>query len=211
MNIDKANSSGAEYTIMNKENSTNGGRTATIPQVMQIAQRIRELRDIMDMTEEALASEVGVPLDVYKSYESGETDIPIGKLYLIAGALGVDPTVLLVGDSPRMVDYTVVRGGKGIDVERYAGYKFTSLAYNFIGRQLEPMIVTLEPDARVPDLVTHEGQEFNYVLEGTVAVKIKDNEHILEAGDSIYFNPALPHGQRAVGGKQAKFLTVINE
>ena len=156
-----------------------------IPQVMQIAQRIKELRDIMDMTEEALASEVGVPLDVYKSYESGETDIPIGKLYLIAGALGVDPTVLLVGDSPRMVDYTVVRGGKGIDVERYAGYKFTSLAYNFIGRQLEPMIVTLEPDARVPDLVTHEGQEFNYVLEGTVAVRIKDNEHILEAGDSI--------------------------
>ncbi len=182
-----------------------------LPQVMQIALRIRELRDALDLSAETVAHEIDVSNETYKGYESGEVDIPIGKLYLIAGVFGVDPTVLLVGDNPRMVDYTVVRGGKGIDVERYAGYKFSSLAFNYIGRDMEPMIVTLEPDAHVPDLVTHEGQEFNYVLEGTVAVRIKNNEHILEVGDSIYFNPALPHGQRAVGDKPARFLTVINE
>jgi len=178
---------------------------------MQIASRIRELRDVLDLSEEGVAEKIGVTLDTYKGYESGETDIPIGKLYLIAAEMGVDPTVLLVGNDPKMVDYTIVRGGRGVEVERYAGYKFTSLALNFIDRQMEPMIVTLEADAKIPDLVTHEGQEFNYVLEGTVAVRIKDSEHILEVGDSIYFNPALPHGQHAVGTKQAKFLTIINE
>lgn len=75
---------------------------------------------------------------------------------------------------------------------------------------MEPMIVTLDPTDSIADLVTHEGQEFNLVLEGTVAVKLGEREYVLRAGDSIYFNPSIPHGQRAIG-KVSKFLTVINE
>jgi mannose-6-phosphate isomerase-like protein (cupin superfamily) len=48
------------------------------------------------------------------------------------------------------------------------------------------------------------------VLEGKIKVMIGKREFELDAGDSIYFNPALPHCQRAVTGT-AKFLTVINE
>ena len=174
-----------------------------------------ELRKILDIEAEQIAVDISVPVELYLEYENGVTDIPIGKLYLIANSLGVDPTVLLVGDSPRMVDYTIVRQHNGINVERFKGYKFTSLAYNYIGRDMEPMIVTLDPNDKsrdkAPALVTHKGQEFNYVLEGTIAVKIRDKEYILEKDDSIYFNPELPHGQRAVGDKKATFLTVINE
>lgn len=181
-----------------------------IPQVEQIAARVRELRDILDIDADVIAEKIGVSRETYDAYENAKTDIPVGKLYLIASEMGVDPTVLLLGDEPRMVDYTLVRQGNGLEVERYAGYKFTSLAYNYIDREMEPMIVTLDPDDKVPDLVTHAGQEFNMVLEGTVAVHLGDREHILRAGDSIYFNPAIPHGQRAVG-TVSKFLTVINE
>ena len=180
-------------------------------QVEQIAARIRELRDILGLTPEEVAQNVGVPAGTYLDYENAQIDIPIGKLYLIAGALGVDPTVLLAGDEPRMVEYTIIRGGAGIDVQRYEGYRFSALAYNYVGREMEPMIVTLEPDDKSPDLVCHEGQEFNYVIEGQVGVTIRDREFVLCAGDSIYFNPSLPHGQRAVGGQRARFLTVINE
>lgn len=182
-----------------------------LPQVEQIASRIRELRDVLEIGIEDISEKIGITPEQYNEYEAGNTDIPIGKLYLIADALGVDPTLLLIGDNPRMIDYTIVRGGKGVSIQRYEGYSFTSLAYNFVNRDMEPMIVTLEPTDKVADLVVHEGQEFNYVLEGSVAVKLKDNEYILDAGDSIYFNPALPHGQRAVGDKTARFLTIINE
>ncbi len=180
-------------------------------QVKQIAARVKELREILDITVEEISEKIDVTPNVYNGYENAETDIPIGKLYLIASALEVDPTVLLMGDAPRMVDYTVVRQGKGIEVERYAGYNFVSLAYNYVNRDMEPMIVKLEAGSEPPALVTHEGQEFNYVIEGSVAVTIGDKEHILNAGDSIYFNPKLPHGQRAVGEKSAKFITIINE
>ncbi len=181
-----------------------------IPQVEQIAARVRELRDILDIDADTVAKNIGVSREVYDSYENATCDIPVGKLYLIATELGVDPTVLLLGDEPRMVDYTIVRQGKGLDVERFAGYKFTSLAFNYVDREMEPMIVTLDPTDDHHEPVTHAGQEFNMVLEGTVAVSLDGNEYILRTGDSIYFNPALPHSQRAIGSV-AKFLTVINE
>ena len=97
-----------------------------------------------------------------------------------------------------------------ISVERYAGYRFSSLAYNFKSREMEPMIVTMTEKDGKPDLVSHEGQEFNYVISGTIGVTINGREFILNEGDSIYFNPVLPHGQRAIGG-EGRFLTVINE
>lgn len=179
-------------------------------QIKQIAQRIRELREILDVDAADLAKQVNVSVAEYNQYENAESDIPIGVIYAVAAALNVDPTVLLTGDAPRMSDYTIVRQGRGVSVERYKGYKFSSLAFNYIGRQFDPMIVDLDPMEKPPELVVHGGQEFNYVLKGTVQLVIGSREFLLEAGDSAFFNPMAPHGQRAVGGP-VKFLTIINE
>ncbi len=179
-------------------------------QIKQIAQRIRELREILDVDAADLAKQVNVSVAEYNQYENAESDIPIGVIYAVAAALNVDPTVLLTGDAPRMSDYTIVRQGRGVSVERYKGYKFSSLAFNYIGRQFDPMVVGLEPMENPPELVVHGGQEFNYVLKGTVQLVIGSREFLLEAGDSAFFNPMTPHGQRAVGGP-VKFLTIINE
>jgi len=59
--------------------------------------------------------------------------------------------------------------------------------------------------------VSHEGEEFNMVLEGTVIVTFDGKELVLNAGDSIYFNPLYPHGQKCGGSEPAKFLTMITE
>ena len=177
--------------------------------VQQIADRIKELRDILEIDKKELCDHVGVSEDQYDLYENAKEDIPIGVLYAIAAYMAVDPTVLLTGDAPRMAEYTVVRKGKGVKVERYKGYDFSSLAFNFQGREMEPMIVHVNEDAR-PQLVTHGGQEFNIVLSGVVRITIGRHSFDLAEGDSIYFNPAIPHGQTAVGG-DAEFLTIINE
>lgn len=178
-------------------------------QIAQIALRIKELREILEISPEDLAARVGISAAEYKSYESAESDIPIGVLYAVAAELNVDATELLTGEPPRMDEYTIVRGGNGVKVDRFAGYSFTSLAANYKHRDMEPMIVTLSPKEEA-ELVTHGGQEFNYVLEGKIRIVIAGHDFLLEEGDSIYFNPAVPHGQRAVDG-EARFLTVINE
>ena len=179
-------------------------------QIQKISARIKELREILDYTAEEIAEKLGIDLGLYNDYEAAREDIPIGVLYSVAGLLGVDPTELLTGEAPRMADYTIVRGGNGVSVERCEGYKFSSLAFNYIGREMAPMIVTLEPGPEQPELITHGGQEFNYVLDGPLMVVIGDRSFVLDTGDSIYFNPAKPHGQRAID-KTVKFLTVINE
>ena len=177
--------------------------------IKQISDRIRELRDILDLTAEEVAANIGVSTEEYLAYENGEKEISISLLYKVASIFKVDPTVLMTGDVPRMDDYTVVRGGNGVKVERYPGYSFSALAFNYKHRQMDPMIVTLSK-SETAELVRHGGQEFNYVIEGAIKVVVGDREFTLEAGDSIYFNPEKPHGQRAVT-ETAKFLTIINE
>lgn len=179
-------------------------------QVAQVAERIRELREIVEVSPEEIAEKAGISVEEYLQYENAELDIPISVIYAVAGALEIDPTVLMTGESPRMNTYTITRKGKGVSIERYKEYSFSALAYNFINRDMEPMIVDLLPKDAPPELVTHKGQEFNYVLEGKVTVLFGSHKFVLEEGDSIYFNPAIPHGQMAEYGF-ARFLTIINE
>lgn len=178
-------------------------------EIKQIASRIKELREICGYSRHAVAKLVGVDYETYKGYEDNGSDIPISVLHKLANEFGVDFTEILTGKSPKLSTYCAVKKGKGINIDRYEGYHFESLAYKFKRKMMEPLLVTVSPDNKDNKLVVHEGQEFNYVVEGTVMVQFGDESVILEEGDSIYFDPTLPHGQKAMNGKEAKFLTVI--
>jgi len=180
------------------------------PHPAHIPERIKELREDEEMSVIDLARDIGISAEDYGRYESGELDIPISVLYKIASVLRVDPTVLLTGDDPRMETAAVCRSGQGVQIERYPGYEYSSLAYNFKKRTMEPLFVYLDPAKKEASLVSHAGQEFNYVTEGKVKVTVAKRTYVLAKGDSIYFNAALPHGQAAVDGP-ARFITIIQE
>jgi len=180
-------------------------------EMKQIASRLKEIREISDCAAQDIAARLGVPLARYLRYEESGQDVPISVLYELANIYGVDITELLTGTSPRLSNYCVVRKGQSTGVDRYPGYRFESLAYNFKRRIMEPLMVTVEPDEKEMSPVSHPGQEFNYVVEGAVLVVLDDEEILLQTGDCIYFDPTLPHGQKAAGGRAAKFLTVIAE
>ncbi|MBO4327667.1 MAG: cupin domain-containing protein [Clostridia bacterium] len=176
-----------------------------------IAARIRELRDVCDMEQSELAQTLGLSVEEYRRYEDGEKDFPVSFLYELASLFKVDLTELLTGTAPRLANCSIVRKGEGIAVDRYEGYDFESIAYKFIGRKIEPMIVTVGPETEFapPELVSHSGQEFNFVLEGQITVLFGERRFLLNEGDCFYFDPTVPHAQCASGGKKARFLTVI--
>ena len=174
-----------------------------------IPKRIRELREILAVEADEMAKRLATDAKTYRQYETGEIDIPIGVLYAIAEILGVDPTVLLTGDTPRMDRYSVTRAGQGVLVERYPGYNYRSLSFNFQHRNIDPLLVTVV-EGKEPSLVTHPGQEFNYVLKGKIKVTVGARQFVLSPGDCIYFDPTLPHGQASVEGESV-FLTIIKE
>ena len=165
----------------------------------EIGPRLRELREASDYTVERLAAELKVDPDVYRGYEQDGKDIPISLIYEVANKFGVDFAEILTGTPARLDTYHIVRRGHGRVVNRNPEYHFEDLAYRYADKVMQPLLVTLEPTDKPAGLITHAGQEFNLVLEGTVIVCIGDREFTLTAGDSIYFNPTIPHGQRCGG------------
>jgi len=181
-----------------------------IENVSHVPVRIKELRDILGISALDMAKDTNISFETYNKYEDGSLDIPISVLYTIANRLGTDVTVLLTGEEARMESAAVCRKGKGVQIERYPGYEFSSLAYNFKHRTMEPLLVLLDSSKPQAAPVSHSGQEFNYIVEGNVKVTVGRNEHVLSQGDSIYFDARLPHGQSALNGS-AQFITIIQE
>ncbi|MDP4181170.1 MAG: XRE family transcriptional regulator [Bacillota bacterium] len=180
-------------------------------QIKQIAIRIKELREISGMSPENLASELGVTPETYIKYESGCADIPVSFLYEVANKFNVELTAILTGDNPKLHTYCLVRKDKGIAVNRRTEYGYQHLAYNFLHKKAEPFMVTVEPDSdNTPiHMNSHPGQEFNYVLEGSLKIIINGHELSLNEGDSLFFDSSANHGMKALNGKTAHFLAVI--
>ena len=182
-----------------------------LSELKQIGARITGLRDILEISPVTLAEALQIPASTLLSYERGETDIPVSCLYGIAKALSVELSTLLTGDEPRVRGYSIVRRGHGAPVERRKEYAHESLAPNFIDKHCEPFLVTVaagQADAPCSCNV-HAGQEFNYVLHGTVRLVIGGHTVELQEGDAIYFDSTQPHGMQAVGESPAQFLAVI--
>ena len=88
----------------------------------EIAARLKERRELAEMSVEELAGKILVGTDAYRRYESGETDIPASVLHNAAHVLGADLTELLTGEAPRLKIFSVTRAGKGVKVERRSDY-----------------------------------------------------------------------------------------
>lgn len=180
-------------------------------EINEIGARLRELREASDYTTRQLAEELGLEEGQYRSYEEDGKDIPISVIYEIANKFKVDFTEIATGVPARLDTYHIVRRGEGRVVNRNPEYHFEDLAFRYADKIMQPLLVTLEPTDAPAKLITHPGQEFNLVLEGTVVLCIGEKEFCLHAGDSAYFNPTLPHGQRCGGQEKARFVTVITE
>lgn len=179
--------------------------------IKNIASRIKDLREIAGVSPETLAHDCNISPDRYLEYESGTADIPVSFLYDVAQRFNVELTDLLTGESPKLHTYALTRKGQGISAERRQQYKYQSLAYNFIHKKAEPFLVTVDPVV-VGEPVSynsHPGQEFNFVLEGSLRIIINDHELILNEGDSLFFDSSVSHGMQAMNGKPARFLAVI--
>lgn len=180
-------------------------------QIIQIGERLRGLRDVLDISTQEMADVCGISVEHYKKMESGESELSVANLQKIAKEYGVSLDVLMFGEEPKMSSYFLTRKGQGMSVERRSAYNYESLASGFRGRKADPFIVTVAPKS--PDtpreMNSHSGQEFNMVLEGTMELAIGSKILTLNEGDSVYFDATQPHGMRALHNKNVRFLAII--
>lgn len=182
-------------------------------QIKAIAVRLREMREIMEISKEQMAKTLGVSLSTYEEYENSEHDFSFSMLYGAANKLGVDIVDLLTGDQPRLTYFSLVKAGEGLDIERREEYQYKHLAYFFKDKHAEPFLVTVTPENPMPDIVfnTHDGQEFNYILSGSMEIQVGQMKATLEKGDAVYYDSSVPHGMRAVGNEPCEFLAIITQ
>lgn len=159
-----------------------------------MGQRIRQLRLDSGLTLEEAAERAGCTSGFLSQVERNQAVPSISMLYSIAQALGVRVTYFF----PRMASGTkVVRAGAR-EVFRFEGSSivYSLLSTNFPDRKLESLLVHIDPvDGALPsdEFRSHPGEEFAYVLEGTLRLWFGDAMHDLHPGDSIHFQSTVKH------------------
>ena len=179
----------------------------------QVAERIRELREISGLTPEEMAQRTGVTVEEYIACESGSRNLSVAFLYRCVLIFGVDMGDLLEGRSPKLRSYALTRKGEGQRIEEAHHMVGYNLAADFRNRIALPLYMQLKyrEGAEYEDieLVTHEGQECDIVIRGSMKIQIGSKTEILHAGDTIYYDSGTPHGMIAVGGEDCAFYAIV--
>jgi len=184
-----------------------------LEKIKQIAERIKGLRQILEITPQEMATVCSVSVEDYIESENGNSDFSFTFLYKCANKLGVDIAELISGETPKLSHYFIVRNNKGLPIERRAGFKYQHLGYLLKNRQSEPFKVITAYDESEQNkpikLSNHDGQEFDYVLKGSLKFQIGSHTEVLNEGDSVYYDSSIGHGMIATGGKPCDFLAIV--
>ncbi len=182
-------------------------------QLMEVAFRIKEMREVCGFSEEEMADKTDITVEQYREYEKGTADFPFSFIHKCAKAFGIGKTDLLEGKSSNLSSYTVTRKGQGKITSKEDGIEINNLAPLFRDKLAEPYLAKYEYREELQNkpihTITHGGQEFDIVLSGKLKVRVGNHTEVLEEGDSIYYKSSTPHGMIAVDGQDCTFLAVV--
>ena len=179
----------------------------------EVAQRVREMREITGYSVADMAEKTEVSLEKYMEYESGAVDLPFTFIHKCALTFHIGMSDLLEGQSARLSSYTVSRKGHLQDQITEDGIQIVNMAPMFLRKIAEPYWVRYEYSEELQDqpihTTKHSGQEFDYILSGRLKVQVGNNVEYLSEGDSIFYNSSTPHGMIAVDGRDCVFLAFV--
>jgi len=181
--------------------------------IKEMAKRIKELREIENLTTAQMAQKTAVTEQEYIACENGESDLNFAFIYRCANVFNVDVTDIIEGYSPKLKSYTVTRRGEGQRIEKAHGMTYYNLAAAFKNRIAEPLYVksvySEEAQSKDIELTTHSGQECDLIIAGHLKVQVGEHKVVLGPGDSIYYDSSTPHGMIAVEGEDCEFYAIV--
>lgn len=173
----------------------------------EICEKIRQLRTEQNLTLKELSDKTGLSISFLSQVERGISSLAITSLKKIADALDV-PITSFFATYPNENFIIKIEEQKSFRLEG-SDVDYTRLSGDFAGRLLEPLLVILPPGLPRSNVFNHPGEEFYYVLEGTVLFNVDGKEYLVAAGDSIHFPSKLTHFWFNPFEKQAKILCVL--
>ncbi len=180
----------------------------------KLGERIRIFREKHELGREDLADRSGLDLAFITALEEEDVYPSLGPLIKIARSLGVRLGTFM--DDEENVDPLIIRNSEREEAltMRPGGHCDPALSFHSLGkgktdRHMEPFFIQIRPENCEHKLSSHEGEEFIVVVSGRVKLVHGRNEHILEPGDSLYFNSIVPHHVGCEGDSPAEIYAVL--
>ena len=155
-----------------------------------------------------------IKVELLSQIEEGKVIPPLGTVIKLAKALDLKMGYFISGEEAK--PFTIVRRDDRKVTSRYDskkekryGYEYQSLAPHKTDRHMEPFLITLKASETEEERSAHDGQEFIFVLQGKMEVRLGEDIHILEPGDSIYYDSTVPHLVKCHGNESTKILAVL--
>jgi transcriptional regulator with XRE-family HTH domain len=176
---------------------------------MDIGARIKKMRMQQRLTQEDIANLCGFTKSLLSKIENGRVVPSIATLTKIAEALGTNISNILEDGQKEIVAYDkdTLNNERAFTLTN-KGYAIYPLAGNYINKKIEPILFSAKKGKVRKHVLSHEGEEFIYILEGEMKFRVADTEYYLRKGDSLYFDAMEAHGISSVSN-EVKYLDIF--
>lgn len=181
----------------------------------QLGEKLTKLRDRRGLALADVAASSGVPEDRLEKYEKGRALPALGELMNLAGVYDVSLNHFFMSElSGTRIE--VVRANERwkvkpqTDTAAALNYSYEALSYSLTDKVMSPFHIEIPPQGnREGEPLSHEGEEFLFILSGEVEIHFDQETHRLASGDAIYFDSRIRHSIRAVGSQPARMLACL--
>ncbi|MDY6012229.1 XRE family transcriptional regulator [Clostridium sp.] len=173
---------------------------------MEIGDKIRSLRIAKGLTQEELANRCELSKGFISQVENDLTSPSIATLVDILEILGTNLNEFFSENSEERITY------KNDDMfeteDKDLKYSLKWLVPSSQKNDMEPIMLTLEPNGRYIEEEPHEGEEFGFVLNGSIILHLGDKTYKVKKGESFYFKPKANHYLSNPGKTIAKVIWI---
>ncbi|HIU77968.1 MAG TPA: helix-turn-helix transcriptional regulator [Candidatus Avilachnospira avicola] len=171
---------------------------------MDIGKNLKELRLRQDLTLEELASRSELTKGFLSQVERNLTSPSISTLEDILEALGTSLSEFFKPEKEEQI----VFGSSDFFVDEKDDYTIEWIVPNAQKNEMEPILLTLKPGCRSEIMESHGGEEFGYVLKGSISLVIDEKKYRLRPRETFYINGKKTHYLLNTGSNEARVLWI---
>ncbi|ORJ57419.1 helix-turn-helix domain-containing protein [Geothermobacter hydrogeniphilus] len=179
-----------------------------------VGERIQKLREAQGLSQQEVCKLAGLELSRLQAYEEGTAVPSVGVVIKLSRILGSRFEGLMHGGGTVSDALTICRAGTsfaGQQGNTEQGYAYGTLTRpGTVGHVMEPFMLTFDPRVPRGEPISHDGQEFVYVVEGAIELLYDGRTYRLEQGDSVYLDASRSHRFHGLGESPARMLAVVS-
>lgn len=161
---------------------------------LNIGERIKMLRISQKRTVLEIAEASELSKSMISKIENNKAVPSVAALVKIANALGTNISSILEQDGWVNAIITTYKKAHDNLTSTDKGYSIYPYASEYHEKKMQPFLFVAKKGEVTPHELSHEGEEFIYIIKGKMKMQVGDVEYLLSPGDSLYFNSVLKHG-----------------